>query len=63
MRGRLEHDKLSMHEAGILANLFQLIYLSDDHYEFVKKFNDEPNKFNLAEFLASLPLTPPKDKE
>jgi len=60
MRGRIEQEKLSMPEAGILANLLQLIYLSDDLFtRFVQTFNETPLKFNFGQFLESLPLAPP----
>jgi hypothetical protein len=52
MRGQIDPSRLSVAEAGLIANQFQLQYLSDGFLNLVRTFNETPDKFNVNDLLG-----------
>lgn len=52
MRGQIDPSRLSVAEAGLIANQFQLQYLSDSFFKLVRVFNETPAQFDVNALLA-----------
>lgn len=54
MRGEIQEEVLTTPEAVMLVDLFQIFYLSEEHYKLVTCFNDTPSEFDVQALLAAL---------
>lgn len=54
MRGELDTEVMCTAEAATLVNLYQIFYLSDEHYKLVVCFNDNPDEFDVEALLNVL---------
>lgn len=52
MRGQIDPTRLSVAEAGLIANQFQLQYLSEPMFNLVRIFNETPEKFDVNDLLG-----------
>jgi ATP synthase F1 complex assembly factor 1 len=63
MRGQIDPNRLTVHEAGVLANQWQLFYLSQEQFALVRQFNQSPEQFNVAQLLNTYLLPPQTSKD
>eukprot|EP01126_Amoeba_proteus_P010134 TRINITY_DN13936_c0_g1_i1.p1 TRINITY_DN13936_c0_g1~~TRINITY_DN13936_c0_g1_i1.p1 ORF type:complete len:189 (-),score=30.62 TRINITY_DN13936_c0_g1_i1:63-629(-) len=54
MRG--ESLSLTSSEAGILSNLYQIYYLSDEKFQEVKRFHETPHLFDYQKLLPGIQI-------
>eukprot|EP01126_Amoeba_proteus_P012005 TRINITY_DN1491_c0_g2_i8.p2 TRINITY_DN1491_c0_g2~~TRINITY_DN1491_c0_g2_i8.p2 ORF type:complete len:107 (-),score=16.36 TRINITY_DN1491_c0_g2_i8:106-426(-) len=52
MRGEIDPTQIDAMEAQLLVNQMQLYYLDSVNFELVRKFNEEPSKFDYKELLS-----------